>query len=58
MLGTPQPRSQYPTLLASMSVEGMGPCLTVIGSTTAAVFEAYVERVLCPSLKRAGKWWW
>jgi transposase len=34
-----------------MSVEGMGPCLAVIGSTTATVFEAYVERVLCPSLK-------
>jgi transposase len=39
-----------------MSVEGMGPCLAVIGSTTATVFEAYVERVLCPSLKRAVKW--
>jgi transposase len=25
--------------------------LAVIGSTTATVFEAYVERVLCPSLK-------
>jgi transposase len=34
-----------------MSVEGMGPCLAVRGSTTAMVFEAYVERVLCPTLK-------
>jgi hypothetical protein len=34
-----------------MSVGGMGPCVAVIGSTTAAVFEAYVEQVLCPSLK-------
>jgi transposase len=39
------------TLLASMSVEGMGPCLAVTGSTTAVVLKAYVERVLCPSLR-------
>src|SRR5215210_531576 len=30
------------TLLASMSVEGMGPCLAVEGSTTREVFEAYL----------------
>jgi transposase len=29
----------------------MGHCLTVEGSTTAAVFETYVERVLAPSLR-------
>ncbi len=28
----------------------MGPCLAVVGSATKAVFEAYVERVLLPSL--------
>ena len=28
----------------------MGPCLAVVGSTTKAAFEAYVERVLLPSL--------
>jgi transposase len=39
------------TLLASMSSEGMGPCLAVEGSTTTAVFEAYLERVLVPSLR-------
>ena len=38
------------TLLASMSVRGMGPCLAVEGSTTTAVFEAYLEQVLTPSL--------
>ena len=38
------------TLLASMSLEGMGPCLAVEGPTTKAVFETYVERVLVPSL--------
>src|SRR5215208_2420040 len=33
-----------------MSLEGMGPALAVEGATTAVVFEAYVERVLAPSL--------
>jgi transposase len=39
------------TLLASMSLEGMGPCLAVEGSTTTEVFEAYLQRVLVPSLR-------
>jgi transposase len=39
------------TLLASMSAEGMGPCLAVEGSTTRGVFEAYLKRVLAPSLR-------
>jgi transposase len=34
-----------------MSVEGMGPSLTVEGATTSVVFEAYVEQVLAPSLR-------
>ena len=34
-----------------MGFEGMGHCLTVESSTTAAVFETYVERVLAPSLR-------
>ena len=38
------------TLLASMTSEGMGPCMAVVGSITRAAFEAYVERVLAPSL--------
>ena len=29
----------------------MGPCMTVEGATTKAVFEAYVEEVLAPSLR-------
>ena len=41
------------TLLSSMSLEGMGPCLAVEGPTTKAVFETYVERVLAPSLRPA-----
>lgn len=39
------------TLLASMGAEGMGPCQAVEGPTTREVFEAYLERVLAPSLR-------
>ena len=46
----PRNRGRNTTLLASMGLEGMGPCLAVEGGTTKAVFEAYVERVLAPSL--------
>ena len=38
------------TLLASMTRGGMGPCIAVEGATTKAVFEAYVEEALAPSL--------
>jgi hypothetical protein len=31
----------------------MGPSLAIEGATTAGVFEAYVERVLAPSLRPA-----
>jgi transposase len=46
------PRNLGPntTLLSSMTTEGMGPSLAVEGTTTGAVFEAYVERVLSPML--------
>ena len=47
----PRNRGKNTTLLASMSVEGMGPTLAVEGSTNAAVFEAYVEKALAPSLR-------
>ncbi len=50
-LSVPRGRGKNTTLLSSMSVEGMGPSLAVEGATTAVVFEAYVERVLAPSLK-------
>jgi transposase len=46
----PRNRGANVTLLASMSVRGMGPCLAVEGPTTREVFEAYLERVLAPSL--------
>jgi transposase len=47
----PRNRGKNTTLLASMTSEGMGPCLAVVGSTTAAVFEAYVDQVLAPVLR-------
>jgi hypothetical protein len=55
-LWAPRNRGKNTTLLASMSLEeGMGPTLVVQeGGTNKAVFEAYVERVLAPSL-RAGQ---
>ena len=34
-----------------MSLEGIGLCLAVEGATTKLLFEAYVERVLAPSLR-------
>jgi transposase len=39
------------TLLASITAEGVGPCLAVEGPTTRGVFEVYLERVLAPTLR-------
>ncbi len=47
----PRNRGPNTTLLASMTLVGMGPCLAVEGATTAAVFEAYIQKVLVPSLR-------
>jgi transposase len=47
----PRNRGANTTLLASMSLEGMGPCLAVEGATTTTVFETYVEKILAPSLR-------
>ena len=49
----PRNRGKNTTLLASMSVEGMGPSLAVEGATNREVFETYVERILVPTLRRA-----
>ena len=53
----PRNRGKNTTLLASMGAEGMGPCLAVVGGTTGAVFEAYVEQVLARAVlaARAGR---
>jgi hypothetical protein len=47
----PRNRGKNTTLLASMTAEGMGPCVAVEGTTTSAVFEAYLEQVLVPTLR-------
>ena len=48
----PRNRGANTTVLSSMGVEGMGPSLTVEGASTSVVFEAYVEQVLAPTLRR------
>ena len=51
-LSVPRKRGKNTTLLSSMMLSGMGPSLAVEGATTALVFEAYVEKVLAPSLRK------
>lgn len=47
----PRNRGPNTTLLSSMSLLGMGASMVVEGATNTAVFEAYIEQVLIPSLK-------
>ena len=47
----PRNRGKNTTLLASMSLEGMGPSLAVQETTTATVFETYIKKMLAPSLR-------
>jgi transposase len=51
-LSVPRKRGKNTTVLSSMRLLGMGPSLAVEGATTASVFEAYVEQVLAPSLRK------
>jgi transposase len=39
------------TLFASMTHEGMGPCLAVKDATTRELFEIYIEQMLGPALR-------
>lgn len=39
------------SLLSALSLEGMTASLVVEGAVTSAVFEAYVEHILCPTLE-------
>jgi transposase len=50
-LSVPRNRGENTTLLASITVEGMGPSMAVEGSTTKEVFEAYLEQLLLPELE-------
>jgi transposase len=47
----PRNRGKNTTLVASMTIEGMGPALAMEGSTDGKVFETYVEQFLVPSLE-------
>jgi transposase len=50
-LEVPRNRGKNTTLLASMTLGGMGETLAVEGSTNQEVFEAYVEHALAPTLQ-------
>ena len=50
-LEVPRNRGTNTTLLASITLGGMGETLAVEGSTNREVFEAYVEHVLAPTLE-------
>jgi transposase len=50
-LSVPRNRGENTTLVASMSLEGMGPSMAVKGSTTAEVFETYLKDVLLPEVR-------
>ena len=51
LLQVPRNRGRNTTLLASITLLGMGETLAVEGSTNQEVFEAYVEHVLAPTLE-------
>jgi transposase len=48
----PRNRGKNTTLLASMSLSGMGEAMCVDDATDAEAFEVYVEHFLAPSLKK------
>ena len=50
-LMVPPNRGENTTLLASITLGGMGETMAVEGSTNREVFEAYVEHVLAPTLQ-------
>jgi transposase len=47
----PRNRGQNRTMLTSLTLAGMGPGLLLEGAVTTAAFDAYVERVLAPTLR-------
>jgi transposase len=46
----PRNRGKNTTLLASLSLTGIGACMIIAGAVNGQVFEAYVEQILAPSL--------
>ncbi len=49
--GVPRNRGKNPTLVASLSLGGIGGAMAFEGTTTKVVFETYVEQVLAPMLE-------
>jgi transposase len=47
----PRNRGKNTTLIASVTIEGMGPSLAIEGSTDALAFETYIEQCLVPTLQ-------
>ncbi len=47
----PRNRGKNTTLVASLSLGGIGAAMTFEGATTKVVFETYVEEVLAPMLE-------
>ena len=48
----PRNRGKNTTLIASMTIGGMGEAMAVEGSTTGEVFDTYVEHFLAPTLEK------
>ena len=48
----PYNRGKNTTLIANVTLEGMGKCMVIEGSTTKKVFEGYVETFLAPTLRK------
>jgi DDE superfamily endonuclease len=53
----PRKRGKNTTVLSSMTLEGMGPSLSVEGATTSALFEAYVQQMLWLPHCVVARWW-
>ncbi len=47
----PRNRGKNTTLIASLSLEGIGASMMIEGAANGAAFEAYVEHILVPSLQ-------
>ena len=47
----PRNRGKNTTLIASLTLEGMGEAMILEGSANGAAFETYVEELLAPSLR-------
>jgi transposase len=48
---TKQNRGENKTVLAALTIEGLGPVMRFDGPMTAARFEGYIQHVLAPTLK-------